>query len=153
MPEAVSYDVTATLVAYRNKKNNTWLTLVDLTCDLMHLARHMRTDVDRCLAGDMGARLDERPLSAMPDVASVRPINDPDDSKSADHCFDTYVHASDAAAVLRVHMAGHSCITFSAALTGLLADLRAYSEAIGFDFTEISRMARKSYRIECQKAQ
>src|SRR5690606_29985168 len=103
---AVVHEVDAALLAYRRGWADVWLTLVDITTDLMHLASHMRTDVERCLDGDAKARLDERPLAAMPNLApSVEPIHNTDDSAVEDHLFDVYVHASDAAAALRVHMA------------------------------------------------
>ncbi|WP_424892349.1 hypothetical protein [Streptomyces sp. XH2] len=154
MSTAAASDVTAALIAYRKRTGVTWLTLVDLTCDLMHLARYMHTDIDRCLGGDTGARLDERALTAMPNVdASVRPLANPDDAESVDHGFDAYVHASDAAAVLRVHMAEDTRITFSAALTKLLADLRAYADLRGLDFADITDSARKSYEVDKRKAQ
>ncbi|MFF4531516.1 hypothetical protein ACFY1P_19880 [Streptomyces sp. NPDC001407] len=154
MSTAAAHDVTAALIAYRKKPGGTWLTLADLTCDLMHLASYMHTDIDRCLSGETGARLDERALSAMPNVhKSVRPLANPDDAASVDHCFDGYVHASDAAAVLRVHTAEDTHITFSAALTKLLADLRAYADLLGLDFADITRSARKSYQVDKRKAQ
>ncbi|RLU82027.1 hypothetical protein CTZ27_31210 [Streptomyces griseocarneus] len=154
MSTAAAHDVTAALIAYRKRDGDTWLTLIDLTCDLMHLASYMHTDIDRCLGGETGARLDERALSAMPNVhESVRPLANPDDADSVDHCFDGYVHASDAAAVVRVHTAEDTHVTFSAALTRLLADLRAYAELNDLDFADIARTARKSYQVDSRKAQ
>jgi hypothetical protein len=155
MPAAPAYsDVAAALISYRKRSNDVWLTLIDLTCDLAHLARYMHSDIDRCLSGDTGARLDERVLSAMPRLApSVRPVANTDDTKSADHAFDVYVHASDAAEAVRVHTAQDTHLTFSAALTALLADLRTYAESIGFDFNEITRAARSADRVERRKAE
>ncbi|MFI5986821.1 hypothetical protein ACIBEA_38915 [Streptomyces sp. NPDC051555] len=146
-------EITSALIAYRNRKNDLWLTLSDLTCDLMHLATHMRTDFDRCLDGDARARLDERNLAAMPELSGdARPISNPDDTATADHVFDLAVHASDAALVLRVHTADTAPVSFSAALATLLTDLRDYAESVGFDFTEITRSAGNSHRSEQQKA-
>jgi hypothetical protein len=154
MPVRTYPDVAAALMSYRKRSGDAWLTLVDLTCDLKHLARYMRSDMDRSLAGDTGARLDERPLCAMPNLApSVRPIANTDDTESADHAFDMYVHASDAAVAVRVPTATDTHLTFSAALTQLLTDLRSYAEEIGFDFAEIARAARSADRVENQKAQ
>ena len=153
MPVRAYPDVAAALMSYRKLSGDAWLTLVDLMCDLKHLARYMRADMDRSLGGDTGARLDERPLCAMPNlVSSVRPIANTDDTESADHAFDAYVHASDAAVAVRVHTAQDTHLTFSAALTRLLTDLRSYAEEIGFDFAEIARAARSADRVESQKA-
>ncbi|MFE3558390.1 hypothetical protein ACFXKW_26540 [Streptomyces sp. NPDC059193] len=155
MPVAAlaSPEITSALVAYRNRTNDLLLTLSDLTCDLMHLATHMRTDFDRCLDGDARARLDERNLASMPDLpGATRPISNPDDRATADHLFDLVVHASDAALVLRVHMADTAPVSFSAGLATLLADLRAFAESVGFDFTEITRSARNSHRSEQRRA-
>lgn len=153
MSTAVVSEVTAALIAYRRSMGDTWVTLVDVTSDLMHLASYMRTDFERCLEGDANARLDERALAALPNLhASVEPIANDDDTASADHCFDHYVHASDAAAVLRVHASEEEHATFSAALNTLLSDLRAFAENIGFDFADVVRSARTSFRIEQKKA-
>jgi hypothetical protein len=154
MPSAVLPEVAATLIAYRRSMSpDGFVTLVDLTSDLMHLASYMRTDIDRCLEGDANARLDERALSAMPNLdPTVEPIANPDVTASADHCFDHYVHASDAAAVLRVHVAEEAPDTFSAALSSLLSDLRAFAHEIGVSFAEVMRSARTSYRIEQTRA-
>ncbi|MFD6967155.1 hypothetical protein [Streptomyces sp. NPDC059949] len=153
MSVAVAREVTAALIAYRRCPGDIWLTLVDVTSDVMHLASYMRTDLDRCLTGDAKARLDERPLTAMPNLhPSVAPIANPDDAASADHCFDLYVRASDAAAVLRVHIADDRYGTFSNAVRGLLADLRDYTYALGFDFSEVLRAARSSHRVDQRKA-
>lgn len=153
MSVAVAPEVTAALIAYRRSLGDPWLTLVDVTSDVMHLASYMRTDLDRCLKGDAKARLDERPLTAMPDLhPSVAPIANPDDSAAADHCFDLYVHASDAAAVLRVHTAEDSYDTFSAAVRRLLADLREHTYNLGFDFAEVLCAARSSHRVDQRKA-
>ncbi|MEU6352177.1 hypothetical protein ABZ896_23060 [Streptomyces sp. NPDC047072] len=154
MPTVAVPEVAAALIAYRRSMGgDTFVTLVDVTSDLMHLASYMRTDIERCMAGDAKARLDERALGAMPNLHhSVEPIANPDETASADHCFDLYVHASDAAAVLRVHVSEKVSDTFSAALSSLLADLRAFSERIGVDFADVMRSARTSYRIEQKKA-
>ncbi|MFI6688464.1 hypothetical protein [Streptomyces sp. NPDC050485] len=146
-------NVDAALLAYRRSVNDIWLTLVDVTTDLMHLASHMRADVERCLDGDARARLDERPLAAMPNLApSVKPIANPDDWAAEDHLFDLYVHASDAAASLRVHMADDAYPTFSKALYVLLNDLRAYTHDFGFDFDEVMRAASQAHRVDQRKA-
>ncbi|MFE0774847.1 hypothetical protein [Streptomyces sp. NPDC058861] len=150
---AAVHEVDATLLAYRRGWADALLTLVDVTADLMHLASHMRTDIGRCLDGDAKARLDERPLAAMPNLApSVGPIRNTDDSAAEDHLFDVYVHASDAAAVLRVHMAEASYPTFSKALYVLLNDLRAYAQNLGFDFDEVMRTASQTHRVDQRKA-
>ncbi|MEU2769882.1 hypothetical protein ABZ628_24455 [Streptomyces diastaticus] len=129
------------------------MTLVDVTADLMHLASYMRADVERCLDGDAKARLDERPLAAMPNLGpSVAPIHNTDDTATGDHLFDTYVYASDAAAVLRVHMAENPYPTFSKALHVLLNDLRAYSQNLGLDFDEVMRVASQAHRVDRRKA-
>ncbi|MCX4791998.1 hypothetical protein OG369_39815 [Streptomyces sp. NBC_01221] len=149
----VAPEVTAALIAYRRSPGDIWLTLVDVTSDVMHLASYMHADIDRCLKDDAKARLDERPLTAMPDLhPSVAPIVNPDDSADADHCFDLYVHASDAAAVLRVHTADDSYDSFSAAVRRLLADLRDHTYDLGFDFSDILRAARSSHRADQRKA-
>ncbi|WP_030390723.1 hypothetical protein [Streptomyces sp. NRRL S-241] len=146
-------EVDAALLAYRRGWADIWLTLVDVTTDLMHLASHMRADVERCLDGDARARLDERPLAAMPNLApSVAPIHNTDDSAAGDHLFDVYVHASDAAAALRVHMGEHPYPTFSKALYVLLNDLRAYAQNLGFDFDEVMRAASQAHRADQNKA-
>jgi hypothetical protein len=153
MSTAVVPEVAAALIAYRRSMGDTWVTLVDITSDLMHLASYMRTDLDRCLNGDSRARLDERALSAMPNLhPAVEPIANADETASADHCFDLYVHASDAAAVLRVHASDEAFATFSAALNKLLSDLRSFAEQIGLDFSDAVRSARTSCRIEQKKA-
>jgi hypothetical protein len=153
MPVAVAHEVAAALLAYRQSSNDIWLTLVDVTTDLMHLASHMRADFERCLDGDARARLDERPLAAMPNLApSVGPITNTDDSAAEDHLFDNYVHASDAAAALRVHMADDAYPTFSKALYVLLNDLRAYTHGLGFDFDEVMRAASQAHRVDQRKA-
>ncbi|MFD7919544.1 hypothetical protein ACFV3R_10000 [Streptomyces sp. NPDC059740] len=154
MSTALVPEVAAALIAYRRSMGDTEVTLVDLISDLMHLASYMRTDFERCMDGDAKARLDERALSAMPSLhLSVEPIANTDETASADHCFDHYVHASDAAAVLRVHSSEEEFPTFSAALNKLLSDLRAFAEHIGLDFSAVVRSARTSYRIEQRKAQ
>lgn len=154
MSTAVVPEIAAALIAYRRSmSHDTFVTLVDVTSDLMHLASYMRTDIERCMEGDAKARLDERALSAMPNLHhAVEPIANPDETASADHCFDLYVHASDAAAVLRVHVSEEASDTFSAALSSLLADLHAFAQQIGFDFADVMRSARTSYRIEQKKA-
>ncbi|TGB15496.1 hypothetical protein [Streptomyces sp. MZ04] len=153
MPTAVVPDVTAALIAYRRSTGDTWVTLVDVTSDLMHLASYMRTDIERCLEGDANARLDERAFSAMPNLhPSVEPIANADETASDDHCFDHYVHASDAAAVLLVHTSEETHSTFSAALNKLLSDLRAFAEQNGFSYADVVRSARTSYRIEQKRA-
>ncbi|MEU5137067.1 hypothetical protein [Streptomyces californicus] len=150
---AVINEVDSTLLAYRRGWADALLTLVDVTTDLMHLASHMRTDIERCLDGDAKARLDERPLAAMPNLAhSVWPIHNTEESAAEDHLFDVYVHASDAAATLRVHMAEDAHSTFSKALHVLLNDLRAYAQNLGFDFDEVMRMASRAHRVDQRKA-
>ncbi|MER6196112.1 hypothetical protein ABT234_01855 [Streptomyces sp. NPDC001586] len=150
---AAGHEVDAALLAYQRSCPDVWLTLVDVTTDLMHLASHMRADVERCLDGDAKARLDERPLTAMPNLApSTEPIHNTDDSAAGDHLFDNYVHASDAAAALRVHMAGDPYSTFSKALYVLLNDLRAYTHGLGFDFDEVMRAASQAHRVDQRKA-
>lgn len=146
-------EVDAALLAYRRGWADVWLTLVDVTTDLMHLASHMRADVERCLDGDAKARLDERPLAVMPNLApSVAPIHNTDDSAAGDHLFDVYVHASDAAAALRVHMADDPYPTFSKALHVLLNDLRAYAQNLGVDFDDVMRAASQAHRVDQRKA-
>ncbi|MEU5958149.1 hypothetical protein [Streptomyces sp. NPDC047525] len=153
MPTSFAHEVTAALISYRRGRGDAWVTLVDVTSDLMHLASYMRTDIERCLDGDAKARLDERAPSAMPSLhPSVEPIANTDDAASADHCFDLYVHASDAAAVLRVHTADDAHTSFSAALNQLLAALGSFAAQLGFNFTDVMRSARTSYRIEQHKA-
>ncbi|GAA1334772.1 hypothetical protein GCM10009647_076680 [Streptomyces sanglieri] len=153
MPVAVAHEVVAALLAYRQSCNDVWLTLVDVTTDLMHLASHMRADFERCLDGDARARLDERALAAMPNLAPfVEPIANPDDSAADDHLFDLYVHASDAATALRVHTADDTYSTFSQALYVLLNDLRAYAHDLGFDFDEVMRVASQAHRVDQRKA-
>ncbi|MFD8731492.1 hypothetical protein [Streptomyces sp. NPDC059611] len=154
MPAVVrGAEVDAALLSYRRAWADGWLTLVDVTTDLMHLASHMRADVERCLDGDAKARLDERPLAAMPNLApSVAPIRNTDDSAAGDHLFDVYVHASDAATVLRVHMADEFYPTFSKALHVLLNDLRAYAQNRGLDFDEVMRVASQACRVDQRKA-
>jgi hypothetical protein len=154
MPVAAVHEVDAALLAYRRGWTDVLLTLVDVTTDLMHLASHMRADVERCLDGDARARLDERSLAAMPNLdPSVAPIANTDDSAAVDHLFDVYVHASDAAAVLRVHMADDPYPTFSEALHVLLNDLRAYAHNLGFDFNEVMRAAVRAHRVDQRKAE
>ncbi|MFD8417227.1 hypothetical protein ACFV2Q_36735 [Streptomyces sp. NPDC059650] len=149
---ATVHEVDAALLAYRRGCSDVWLTLVDVTTDLMHLASHMRADVERCLDGDAKARLDERPLTAMPNLApSIEPIHNTDDSAAGDHLFDNYVHASDAAAALRVLMAGDHA-TVSQALYVLLNGLRAYAHDLGLDFDDVMRAASQAHRADQRKA-
>ncbi|EDY53276.1 hypothetical protein [Streptomyces clavuligerus] len=151
---AVAHKVVATLLAYRRGCSDVSLTLIDVTTDLMHLASHMRADFERCLDGDARARLDERPLSAMPNLApSVMPIDNTKESAAGDHLFDLYVHTSDAAAVLRVHMEDTAYPTFSKALYVLLNDLRAYAHGIGIDFEGVMHAASHLYRTDQRKAE
>lgn len=150
---AAVHEVDAALLAYRRSCPDVWLTLVDVTTDLMHLASHMRADFERCLDGDAKARLDERPLAAMPNLGpSVEPIHNTDDAAAGDHLFDNYLHASDAAAALRVHMADGPYPTFSKALYVLLNELRAYAHDLGFDFDEVMRAAFQAHRVDQRKA-
>ncbi|MFZ3491846.1 hypothetical protein ACODT5_01150 [Streptomyces sp. 5.8] len=150
---AAVHEVNAALLAYRRSCPDVWLTLVDVTTDLMHLASHMRADIERCLDGDARARLDERPLATMPNLASsIDPIQNPDGSAAGDHLFDNYVHASDAAASLRVHMADDLYPTFSKALYVLLNDLRAYADDLGLDCDEVMRAASQAHRVDQGKA-
>ncbi|MGY4963689.1 hypothetical protein [Streptomyces sp. 900105245] len=147
------HQVDAALIAYRRSCNDVWLTLVDVITDAMHLASYMRTDFERCLDGDAKAQPDERPLSAMPNVSSsVEPLHNTDDAAAGDHLFDNYVHASDAAAALRVHMADGPYPTFSKALYVLLNDLRAYAHGLGFDFDDVMRAASQAHQVDQHRA-